>query len=59
VSCCLERDVYGGSLGENEEVEKSTPEYGEGTMAVVVGPDYFVKKVNLYLQQRGYELLTF
>ncbi|GMI41875.1 hypothetical protein TrCOL_g338 [Triparma columacea] len=54
VSCCLERDVYGGSLGENEEVEKSTPEYGEGTMAVVAGPDYFVKKVNLYLQQRGY-----
>ncbi|GMH59758.1 hypothetical protein TrRE_jg4552 [Triparma retinervis] len=54
VSCCLERDVYGGNLGENGEIDASVPGYGEGTMAVVAGPDYFVKKVNVYLQQRGY-----
>lgn len=54
VSCCLESDVYAGSLGANDDVVSSVPEWGEGTMAVVAGPDYFVKKANIFLQGKGY-----
>ena len=41
-------------MGDNSEIEASIPGYEEGTMAVISGPDYFVKKINIYLQQRGY-----
>ena len=54
VSCCIEKDVYSGNMGDNSEIAASVPGYEEGTMAVISGPDYFVKKINIYLQQRGY-----
>jgi len=37
VSCCIEKDVYSGNLGGNEEVNKGVPEYEEGAMVVVGG----------------------
>ena len=55
VSCCLEEDLYSGVLGDNEEFSSSLPNFTDGTMAVVAGPDYFIKKATQYLVQRGYK----
>jgi len=54
VSCCLENDVYSGSMSDNEEIVASVPDFQPGTMAVLAGPDYFVKKANMFLQSKGY-----
>jgi hypothetical protein len=38
----------GGRVGAGEDAD------GGGTMVVLSGPDYFVKKAKTYLQARGY-----
>jgi hypothetical protein len=55
VSCCLSPDLYSDNLAQNEHVIASLPDYAEGTMAVVAGPDYFVKKATQLLVNRGYD----
>eukprot|EP00519_Triparma_laevis_P001720 CAMPEP_0182510064 /NCGR_PEP_ID=MMETSP1321-20130603/27930_1 /TAXON_ID=91990 /ORGANISM="Bolidomonas sp., Strain RCC1657" /LENGTH=457 /DNA_ID=CAMNT_0024716467 /DNA_START=143 /DNA_END=1513 /DNA_ORIENTATION=- len=54
VSCCLANDVYAGAMSDNEEIVTSVPDFQPGTMAVLAGPDYFVKKANMFLQSKGY-----
>ncbi len=54
VSCCIEPDVFSGALANNDQVADSIPDFHPGTMAVVGGPDYFVKKAGAYLGSRGY-----
>ena len=58
VSCVVQDDIYAANLGENRQVVDSTPDFAEGTMAVIAGPDYFVKKANHFLQARGYPAET-
>jgi len=54
VSCCVQPYVYSANLAGNGQSVESTPEFKEGTIAVIAGPDYFVKKANYFLQGRGY-----
>ena len=55
VSCVLMNDIYSNSMPDSEQLGESVPVFEDGTMAVVSGPDYFVKKANSFLVgQKGY-----
>ncbi|CAM9108371.1 unnamed protein product [Phaeothamnion confervicola] len=54
VSCIIERDLFGHQLAANPRVRDAVPEFKIGTLAVVAGPDYFVRKVQDYLSRQGY-----
>jgi len=54
VSCVLQSDIYSANFADNRQVGDAVPDFSDGTMAIIAGPDYFVKKANYFLQGRGF-----
>jgi len=54
VSCIVGNIEDVSDFGENDEINTAIPDFRQGTMAVLSGPNEIADKASLYLQERGY-----